>query len=74
MYFVCALLEQDGGNGRVQNIVSLLSQFCRTFFMDSFCFGSCNVALLCDNLIIENLRKQMFRVLVRRNICFCFPV
>lgn len=59
-------------NKCVQISVLSLSLFCRTFFTDSLCFGSCNVALLCDNLIIENYENRCFACWCAETSVFAF--
>ena len=49
-----------------------VSLFCRTFFMYLLCFGSCNVAPLCDNLIIENYGSRCFARYCAETSVFAF--
>ena len=49
--------EKANVSRQLRRFVSL---FCRTFFTNLLCFGSCNVAPLCDNLIIENYGNRCF--------------
>ena len=53
-------LEREGITNVSKQLRYFVSLFCRTFFMYLLCFGSCNVALLCDNLIIENYGNRCF--------------
>ena len=68
--FVLATLERRNDNAQIS--IPSLSPFCRTFFTDSLCFGSCNVALLCDNLIIENYGNRCFACWCAETSVFAF--
>ena len=61
--------EKANVSRQLRRFVSL---FCRTFFTNLLCFGSCNVALLCDNLIIENYGNRCFACWCAETSVFAF--